>query len=150
MANKRLLCSPEFKAVKKQMIQHAIELGYTKEKASLLVNNILEHYIYSDKNAPKESLEDIIKDMAEHAKKLSAESRPARKMIEEQMRKMQAKEQYKQHDLCQLRKLAIERVLIKKGIVLWEGGNAKYLANKIGAHVTNPHYAKSLLKDSFF
>ena len=150
MANKRLLCSPELKAVKQQMIQHAIELGYSKEQASLLVNNILEHYIYSDKNAPKESLEDIIKDMAEHAKKLSPESRPARKMIEAQMRKMQTKEQYKQHDLCQLRKLAIERVLIKKGIVLWEGGNAKYLANKIGAHVTNPLYAKSLLKDSFF
>lgn len=150
MADKRLLSSPEFKAIKHQMIQHAVLLGYSKEKARALVHNILEHYVYSNNGVPKQSFEELIKEMNEHAKMLSNETAPARKLIEAQMKKMQAKDDYKALDLCALRKLAIERVLTKKGIVLWEGGNAEYLAKTIGAHVTTPQYAKSLLRDSFF
>ncbi len=100
-------------------------------------------------DAPKQNrnwIENIIRSV----KKWLGLAPSTKKQIAAQIKKMEPKEAYNALDATALRKLAIERILTRKGIVLWEGGNAKYLANKIGAHVTNPYWAKSYLKDSFF
>lgn len=81
------------------------------------------------------------KGFLDFVKKLLGIARSDKKLVRAQIKKMQAKEQYQALDPEALRKLAIERLLVRKGIVLWEGGNAKYLANKIGAHITNPEFA---------
>lgn len=91
-----------------------------------------------------------VPDSQDFVKNIITETASAKKLIKAQIKKMQAKDDYKALDSSSLRKLAIERVLTKKGIVLWEGGNAKYLAKKIGAHVTTPQYAKPLLSELFF
>lgn len=147
---KRLLSSPEWQAVKREMMLYCKQMGCSKKTSRALVENILNLYLYDDSKKELPQVDQIFKVMEEHAKALSQEAKPERKRIEEQMKKMQNKEKYKDFDLRALRQLAIERVLTKEGIVLWEAGNAKYLAQKMGAHVTNPHYAKSLLAKSFF
>ncbi len=149
MANRRLLSSPEWQEVRKKMIDYLITLGYSKEQSKELTEKVLEYYAYSNENAAIKSLEATFKEFQQEAEKFSQERAPSRAKIDAQMRKMMQKGAYQALDMSALRNLAIQRVLIKEGIALWEGGNAKYLAKTIGAEVTNPHFAKDSLK-SFF
>ena len=141
MDKKRLVS--EYGDIKKQMVAYCKSHGFTTHQAQAVSENILGLYVYNDEPP---QLEKLFQELTEVATKFS---KPP-KEIEEQMKKMQKKAKYQEVTLAALRELAIERVLIKQGIVLWEGGNAKYLSKKIGAHVTNPHYAKKLLARSFF
>jgi hypothetical protein len=50
----------------------------------------------------------------------------------------------------QLREMAIEQFLIKIGIPLWEGGNARYLKQHLKAHIISPHHCKKILRKNFF
>ncbi len=149
MANRRLLSSPEWKEVRKKMTDYLITLGYSKEQSKELAEKVLEYYAYNNGSSPLKPLEETFKEYQEQAEKFSQETATSRAKVDAQMHKMMQKDGYKALDMSALRELAIQRVLIKEGIALWEGGNAKYLAKTIGAEVTNPHYAKSSLK-SFF
>ncbi len=148
MANKRLATSPEWSEVRQKMHEQCLALGYSKDQSTNIVDNVIDLYLYNDAKGQTPSLVDLFKNLEQNAELLSTKS--AKKSIEEQMQKMQQKESYKALDLSSLRDLAIQSVLIKEGIVLWEGGNAKYLCKKIGAKITSPLSAKNLINNSFF
>jgi hypothetical protein len=72
-----------------------------------------------------------------------------RAKIDSEIARMKTKDKYKHMKPTEMRSLATEKVLCKEGIVLWEAGNAKYLQEKIGAHVVIPEYSIELLENSF-
>ena len=149
MAKKRLLSSPEWQNVRTKMQAYLITLGYNKQQSIEITEKVLEYYAYNDQNAPLKPLEETFKELQAEAAKFSQENPTSRALITAQMQKMMQKQAYKDLDLSSLRKLAIQRVLIKEGIVLWEGGNAKYLTKAINAEITNPHYAKESMRAFF-
>jgi hypothetical protein len=150
LANKRIPTSPEWQDVKEKMLKQCISLGYTKEQSQTIVDNILDSYMYKNPGAINTMLEEVFLGLEKQAELLSDVNISSKKSINEQIKKMQLKSDYKGFDLEQLRILAIERILIKKGIVLWEGGNAKYLCKKMGGHIVNPASAKPILRNCFF
>lgn len=70
--------------------------------------------------------------------------------IEKEVQILRTLPKYHTYDDAALRKRAIDRLLIHKGSFLWEGKNAKYLMNQVGAIMTNPELAQEKLISSFF
>ncbi len=70
--------------------------------------------------------------------------------IEHEMKKMELKEQHQNLQKEELAAKASEQYLRKEGIAVWEASNAKYLENKIGAHVVNARSSRKRLAEQFF
>jgi hypothetical protein len=131
---KHLYSSQEWQKIRKKMIAFCKQHDWSQQRSEEFVDNILNSYIYAD----HEDIEPLLQNLDESCKDTAL-----RPLVEAQMAKMQPKQAYSASSLEDLRKLAIQRVLIQKGIVLWEGGNAKYLMNQIGAKVTTPYLARA-------
>lgn len=148
-----LLNDPELLGIKEEMGRFCQQLGYSKKNSQLMIDNVLRMYLHA---GTKEGRADLMrKDLEEvfaawkQTKLLAKVPSSADVKIEAEMKRLRQNAKYQDVEIIALRQLAIEKVLTREGIVLWEGGNAKYLQKKIGAHVTNPQYAQGLLKDSF-
>lgn len=50
----------------------------------------------------------------------------------------------------EMRKIAIQQLLVEQGIAVWEGGNANMLHETIGAKVVSPTYVNHFLPGTFF
>jgi len=75
----------------------------------------------------------------------SEEPMPTGAEKEKVRKRIKKKDRYKNLNKDQLDRAVTERILRKKGIVLWESSNAKYLEEKLGARVVNPTSARWLL-----
>lgn len=148
MRKRKLLTSDDWKPIKKQMLDMCKSLGYSEKKSKLIVENILR--LYTSKDPGAVNLETLFGDLQKSAILQSRATEEQEQMIATEMQRMQQKAKYQSMELPQLRQIAVENVLRKEGIVLWEAGNAKYLQKKIDAHVINPVYAARLLVGSFY
>ncbi len=144
--NKSLMGSAEWKAIRNDMRKFVQGLGYSANKSRLIVDNILS--LYSGKDTP--DLEEIFNGLQQNAKLLSERAAKREKKIREEMRRMKEKSKYQDMTLADLKTLAVERVLTREGIAVWEASNAKYLKKKLGATVVNPEYAAGIIDSSFF
>jgi len=146
--NRKLLNQPEWNQIKVEMMHFCRNLGYSPKKSERIVENVLR--LYTSKDVAAENIEEIFKEMKKLSQIMTKKLPKHEVRIDQEMQRMQQKAKYQALALPQLRQLAIENVLMKEGIVLWESGNAKYLQRKIGAHVVNPQYATNLIEQSFF
>lgn len=150
MNARALLESEEWDAIKEELLEFCRQQGYSEKKSQNIVSNILRIYAYSPDGVEKPDFTEMLETLRTQAKMTSKKLESNEKRIEEKMKEMQQKAKYQELSLASLRQQAIENILTKDGIVLWEAGNAKYLQKKLGAHVVNPQYAKPLLDNSFF
>lgn len=148
LGKKKLLDEPDWNGVRSDMLHFCQSLGYSKKKSERIVQQVLQ--LYTSKEVRAQLIEEIFKDLEKVAQIVTQKLPDHEARIVEEMRKMQQKPKYRQLELPQLRQAAVENVLMKEGIVLWESGNAKYLKRKIGAHIVNPQYATTLVEKSFF
>lgn len=63
---------------------------------------------------------------------------------------LKEKEKYSELSHENVERIAMEKQLMKEGMIPWEAKNAQYLQEKIGAHVTTPSLAADLLEEKFF
>lgn len=150
VSKRALLGSDEWTWIKGELETFCREQGYSEKKSQSIAGSILRLYSYAPEDAESPDLNKVLDSLKKHAKFSSKKHEMDEKTIEEKMKLMQQKAKYQELSLVVLRQLAIENILTKDGIVLWEAGNAKYLQKKIGAHVVNPQYAKELIDQSFF
>lgn len=148
-----LLDDPELQGIKEEMEHFCQQLGYSKKKSQRMVDNVLRMYLHADTaggraDVARPDLEEVFAAWKQ-TKLLAKAPNSADVKIEAEMKRLRQNAKYQDLEIIALRQLAIEKVLTREGIVLWEGGNAKYLQKKIGAHVTNPQYAQGLLTTSF-
>ena len=98
-----------------------------------------------------QSISFLMSSLTQEASHLSKEAVSREKKIHSKMEMLKAKDKYARMPEPELKRAAIEKLLIQEGIILWEGKNARYLQSKVeGTSVVNPEYAESYLRGRFF
>lgn len=110
--------------------------------------------VAKEKASPKPVLQhfaSLMGSLEQTASKLSKEAVVRETKILQKMDVLSKKEKYRRLPEEELKKAAIEKLLIEEGIILWEGKNARYIqANVEGTHIVNPEYAEPYLAERFF
>jgi hypothetical protein len=125
------------------------KLGIPREKVKSIVSQILSLYQRGGEH-PHEFIQRLLRALEDSIATSSREGSARERKISSKIAHLRKKEAYKGVLEPELRKRAIEKLLVDEGIVLWESKNASYLERSMGAHVVNPEYAKPIVLDTFF
>lgn len=125
-------------------------MGIPGSQRSSLVTDMLAEEKASSKPL-SQRISSLMISLEQTASELSREAVSRERKIQQKMEVLKQKDKYSRLPEEELRRAAIEKLLIEEGIILWEGKNARYLqANIEGTHIVNPEYAEPYIAKKFF
>lgn len=143
------LSPEEWIFVAKELEKTCRKMGISKKEAAALSQSIIE--CYKKGHAPSQTIvRNILSAFQNRTESMSSQSIARTRKIEKKVNELRKKEKYASLPEKQLRQQATEALLRDEGIILWEGKNAKYLQEKLGAEVVNPEFAQQSLREKFF
>ena len=139
----------EWRLIEQSMLDGCKGLGISSKTSKKIVDDIVDLY-RNDRKKSKDVVGSLLQAF-EHGTKPVSSTRVRREgKIQRKISELKKKVKFAALSEDEYRKLAIKKLLVDEGIILWEAKNARYLEKIMGAEVVNPEFASPRMVKDFF